>query len=87
MNEECILVRKSNVYAPDCEDILFNGINDEAGKAKGLNPIDTFCFSIENNQKQILGGIKGIIYYGCLYVDKLWVRSLLRGKGWGTKLM
>jgi GNAT superfamily N-acetyltransferase len=87
MNEECILVRKNNVAASDCEDILFNGINDEAGKAKGLNPIDTFCFSIENNQKEILGGINGIIYYGCLYVDMLWVRSLLRGKGWGTKLM
>jgi len=87
MKEDYVLVRKNNIDASACEDILFNGINEEARIVKGLNPIRTFCFSIENSQKEVLGGINGMTYYGCLYVDMLWVKSLLRSKGWGTKLM
>ena len=34
-----------------------------------------------------MGGINGITYYGCLYIDMLWVISNLRGTGLGTKLM
>lgn len=87
MKDDCILVRKNDTDASLCENILFNGINEESKKAKGLNPIATFCFSIENSDKQIVGGINGITYYGCLYVDMLWVKNDLRNKGWGTKLM
>ena len=87
MKEEYILVRKNDTTASSCEAILFNGINEEAGRARGLNPIHTFCFSIENSRNDILGGINGITYYGCLYIDMLWVISNLRGTGLGTKLM
>ncbi|MBS4168989.1 GNAT family N-acetyltransferase [Parachlamydia sp. AcF125] len=87
MKEDFALVPRNDTSALECEDILFNGINEEAGRVKGLNPIRTFCFSIENSQKEILGGVNGIAYYGCLYVDMLWVSSKLRNKGWGTKLM
>lgn len=66
MKEDFVLVQRSDTTATECEDVLFHGINEEAGRAKGLNPIHTFCFSIENTQKEILGGINGITYYGCL---------------------
>lgn len=87
MNEDCILVRRNDSTASDCEAILFNGINQESARVKGLNPIQTFCFSIENSQNEVCGGINGITYYGCLYIDMLWINSRLREKGWGTKLM
>lgn len=87
MNEKCLIVQKIGLTATECTDILFAGINVEAEKAKGLKPIYTFCFSIENIKNEIVGGINGIVYYGCLHIDMLWVTSRLRGKGWGTKLM
>ena len=34
-----------------------------------------------------MGGCNGMIYYGCLYVDQLWVDESLRGQGYGTQLM
>lgn len=87
MKEDYLLVEKHGADASECKDILFHGINEESGKAKGLQPIRTFCFSIENSEKEVLGGVNGVTYYGCLYVDMLWVSDRLRGRGWGTKLM
>lgn len=37
--------------------------------------------------QNILGGAKGAILYGNLYVDALWINSKIRHQEWGTKLM
>jgi ribosomal protein S18 acetylase RimI-like enzyme len=87
MKEEYLLVERDDRGAADCEDVLFDGINCEAARVKGLNPIRTFCFCVEGKEKEILGGINGFTYYGCLYVDMLWVSGKLRDKGLGTRLM
>jgi len=78
---------KSDPTNSKVEEILFKGINEEAKKVRGLNPIISFCFSLENSEKKILGGINGFAYYGCLYVDMLWIDEKLRNKGFGSKLM
>lgn len=77
----------SAVLKPEEDDILFNGLNDEALKVKGLEPIKTFAFLIKNEKNEVVGGVKGVTYYGCLFTDTLWISAELRGKGWGTKLM
>lgn len=87
MKEPYSLVYKKDALANNCEDALFNGINEEARLAKGFNPIRTFCICIEDEQKEIFGVVNGVTYYGCLYVDMLWIHNKLRNKGWGTKLM
>lgn len=88
MKEGLLLIEQKDAAAAiGCEDILFNGINKEAEQAKRLDPIRMFCFCLEDEKKEILGGINGITYYGCLYVDMLWVSNRLRNKGWGSKLM
>lgn len=76
-----------NNSSTKCGEILFNGINEEAFRKKSMEPIRTFCFSMEDSQKKILAGVNGVVYYGCLYVDMLWVNSELRGKGCGLRLM
>lgn len=53
----------------------------------GFVPIETFAFFIKDSVGKTRGGCSGITYYGCLYVDLLWVDPQLRGQGWGTKLM
>lgn len=77
----------SDMLKPGEDEVLFEGLNFEAFRAKGLKPIKTFAFLIKDEKNEVLGGIKGVTYYGCLFIDTLWVSADLRGKGWGTKLM
>lgn len=69
------------------EAVLFNGINEEAFEAVRLPGAKTFAIFIKNSSGQIVGGAKGVSYYGCLYVDMLWVHKELRQLGYGTLLM
>lgn len=85
--ENLRIVKKMKEDGNECEDILLRGLNEESKKIKKFDPIISFCFSLENEENQILGGINGISYYGCLYIDMLWINNSLREKGWGTKLM
>lgn len=79
-----LLVRRES---PKLDEILFEGINHEAQLAKNLRPMRTFGLCVEDTQQNLVGGATGVTYYGCLYVDMLWLASSLRHKGWGTKLM
>jgi ribosomal protein S18 acetylase RimI-like enzyme len=72
---------------PNLETLLYAGLNDEAVLAKGMNRVRTFGICIKNEMQNILGGAKGAILYGNLYVDALWINSKIRHQGWGTKLM
>lgn len=72
---------------PSLETILYAGLNDEAMAAKGMNRVSTFGICIKNELQNILGGAKGAVLYGNLYVDSLWINHKIRNQGWGTKLM
>jgi GNAT superfamily N-acetyltransferase len=69
------------------KEMLFNGINIEAVKAKKLPPIESFAFAAKQSSGKTLGGVSGITYYGCLYIDMLWVDPAYRHCGLGTDLM
>lgn len=68
-------------------ELLNKGIADYAMEKKGLAPIETFAFSLENENQKLAGGCSGVMYYGCLYVDMLWVTEKLRHIGYGIQLM
>jgi ribosomal protein S18 acetylase RimI-like enzyme len=72
---------------PEEESVLIEGIIAEASKAKKIKKITPFAFFIKDPNRKILGGIKGTSYYGCLYIDSLWVDPTFRTKGWGGELM
>lgn len=65
---------------------LFQGINDQAVRRKGMDPIRTFGITLSDDKK-ILGGASGVTLYGCLYIDMLWIDESIRNEGYGTKLM
>ncbi len=69
------------------EAVLLKGIQDHAKVAKGLQPLEPFAISINDEQEQIVGGVTGCSFYGCLHVDLLWVDPKLRNQGIGSKLM
>jgi len=69
------------------EQILFEGINEEAVLKKKMERINPFGIFIKDTQGTVLGGLNGVTYYGCFYVDMLWVKEELRDQGLGKKLM
>ena len=69
------------------EQVLFEGITDEAVLKKKMDRITPFGIFIKDSQGVVLGGVNGFSCYGCLYVDMLWLKDELRKKGLGKKLM
>ncbi len=67
--------------------ILQDGIADYAKQMKRQEPLKFFGYFVRDNENHIKGGCNGCIYYGCLYIDNLWVAEELRGKTYGTQLM
>jgi ribosomal protein S18 acetylase RimI-like enzyme len=72
---------------PEDVAILLNGLAEEALKAKGLSKALPFAVFIKDSQDKVVGGVQGVTYYGCLYVDLLWLQDSFRRLGLGTKLM
>lgn len=69
------------------EEVLNNGISDEAVLKKNMDRIKPFRIYIKDQNRIVLGGISGTIIYGSLYIDMLWLNEKLRHQGLGKKLM
>ncbi|UCM85850.1 MAG: GNAT family N-acetyltransferase [Rickettsia endosymbiont of Culicoides impunctatus] len=67
--------------------IMEDGLNEQAKVKKGLDVIKSFSFTCFDNDKNFVAGVDGKIFYGCLYVDMLWVSENFRGQNYGTLLM
>ena len=75
--------------SPSLEDIqiLGDGIAAYAKKQKNLDPAESFGFFIHDEKNQLIGGCNGVMYYGCLYIDQLWLDESIRNHGYGTQLI
>ncbi|MGE7951281.1 GNAT family N-acetyltransferase [Lysinibacillus xylanilyticus] len=51
------------------------------------HPVKNISFILRDEGGKILGGISGTIFWYNLHIDYLWVDELLRGKGYGKKLL
>jgi GNAT superfamily N-acetyltransferase len=66
---------------------LRKGLIAHAKLSKDQQPTEDFAFFIRDENHQIIGGANGYTFYGCVYVDQLWMDEKLRGQGYGAKLM
>lgn len=85
-NDHYYLERQEEPIAQDGE-ILFEGIRNDAATTKGMERMAPFAIYMKNRNRSVLGGANGVTYYGCLYVDMLWVEDSMRSQGFGTKIM
>lgn len=76
-------------HNPNPEDVkvLIAGLAAHAKQATHQDVTENFAFFIRDEAGKVVGGIKGITFYGSLYTDFLWVQKPLRKKGFGTELM
>ena len=67
--------------------IIGLGIRNYNKQQAGDNKFQRVCFALQTSGEKIVGGVLGEMYYGWLYVDLLWVKDELRGKGYDQRLM
>jgi ribosomal protein S18 acetylase RimI-like enzyme len=63
------------------------GLSQEAKKSKNLLPMKPFSLMLCDENKLTHGGLSGLIYFGCLYIDQIWISTKYRHQGLGSKLI
>jgi GNAT superfamily N-acetyltransferase len=51
------------------------------------HPVKNVSFVLRNDDRKIVGGITGTIFWYHLHIDFLWVDQSLRGRGYGKELL
>jgi GNAT superfamily N-acetyltransferase len=67
--------------------IIGTGLNDFNKKQAGDDKPQRLCFVIQSAGEEIAGGVIGVVYWDWLYIDLMWVKEDLRGKGYGHRLL
>ncbi len=45
------------------------------------------CFAVYGPGQEVVGGVVGEVFWGWLFIELLWVRDELRGRGYGHRLL
>jgi ribosomal protein S18 acetylase RimI-like enzyme len=63
------------------------GIRNYNTQQAGDDKFQRLCFVLHAPDQVIVGGVIGATYWGWFYIDLLWVKDDLRGRGYGHRLL
>ena len=79
------------LYVEKPDDLVWNiiggGIRDYNKEQAGPDQGKLLCFALFTPNQEIAGGIIGETHWQWFYINLLWVRSDLRGQGYGHQLL
>jgi GNAT superfamily N-acetyltransferase len=67
--------------------ILGQNINAYNRQQAGDDKSQRVCFALQAPDQEIAGGAIGVIYWDWLYIDLMWIKEELRGRGHGHRLL
>ena len=67
--------------------IIGHGVGDYNKEQAGDNNFQRFCYVLKDSDEEVVGGVLGEVYWDWLYIDLLWVKDELRGRGHGHRLL
>jgi GNAT superfamily N-acetyltransferase len=67
--------------------IIGRGVCGYNEQQAGDTEFQRLCFVLHTPDQEIVGGVMAEIYWGWLYIDLLWVKDELRGRGYGHRLL
>jgi GNAT superfamily N-acetyltransferase len=67
--------------------IIGGGISDYNKKQAGDDKGQQLCFVLYSPDQEVVGGVIGATYWDWLYIDLMWVKEELRGRGFGHRLL
>ena len=86
MDEEYNII---SVDKPDDSvwEVVGGGIHNYNVQQAGDNQHKQLCFVLRASDQKIVGGLIGATYWNWLYIDLLFVKEELRGRGYGHRLL
>lgn len=67
--------------------IIGRGIRDFNTQQAGDDRAQRLCYAVFGPGDEIVGGVIGVVHWNWLYVDLMWLREDLRGRGDGHRLL
>jgi ribosomal protein S18 acetylase RimI-like enzyme len=67
--------------------IIGQGLGNYNKQQAGDNRFQRLCFVLQSPDQEIVGGVIGETYWDWFYLDLLWVKDELRGRGHGHRLL
>ncbi len=67
--------------------IIGGGISDYNKQQAGDDKGQSLCFVLQAPDQEIVGGVIGATYWDWFYVDLMWIKEELRGRGHGHRLL
>lgn len=78
----------SVVYADEpAWDVIGGGINEYNKQHGGEEKFQRLCFVLKGPDEGVVGGVIGEIYWDWFYVNLMWIKEELRGRGYGHRLL
>jgi ribosomal protein S18 acetylase RimI-like enzyme len=79
------------VYDPHPErsawGIIGRGLSAFNQQQAGDEGAQRICYVIQAPNHEIVGGVVAAIYWDWLYIDLMWMKEELRGRGYGSRLL
>jgi N-acetylglutamate synthase-like GNAT family acetyltransferase len=67
--------------------IIGRGLQNYNVQQAGDNKFQRLCFVLRAADGEIVGGVLGEVYWEWLFIDLLWIKDELRGRGYGHRLL
>jgi ribosomal protein S18 acetylase RimI-like enzyme len=67
--------------------IIGGGINEYNDQQAGESNGKLLCYLLETDGKEVVGGVIGETHWDWLYINLMWIREDLRGRGYGKQLL
>ena len=68
-------------------DEIGGGINAHNKQYGGEEHFQRLCYVVKDAAGAVVGGVIGEMYWGWLFVNLMWLRADLRGRGYGHQLL
>ena len=76
------------VYVDEPEwGVIGGGIRAYNTEQAGDDNYQSLCYVLRGPDEEVVGGVIGATYWGWFYVDLLWIKEELRGRGYGHRLL
>ncbi len=67
--------------------LIGGGIHNYNIQQAGPDQGQTLCFVLQAPDEEIVGGVICAIHWDWLYIDLMWIKGELRGRGYGHRLL
>lgn len=68
-------------------EVIGQGITDYNTQQAGDDQGQNLCFVLQSPDKEIVGGVIGATHWNWFYINLMWIKEELRGRGYGRRLL